>query len=74
MGELGRGPARRRTLASVRFQETGQRPTDAAQAIVDFLREGAGRVVDTAKTPDDTRVIAIVGYLVDRPVAEGSER
>lgn len=56
----------RQRLTSIRFQETDQQPYEAAKAIVDFLRPGPGRVVDTSETPDDTRELLVLGYVIDR--------
>lgn len=63
---MGHSLPNRQLLGSVRFQEADQETAEAAEAIVQFLCQGPGHVVDTAQSNDDTRVILVVGYDVGR--------
>lgn len=69
----GHPPSDGVVLATVRFQETDQRTDEAADAIVAFLQQGQGRIVDTADTPDDTREIRLVGYVTSSKPPEPSD-
>lgn len=63
---MGHDLPNRQLLGSLWFQEADQEIAEVAEAIVQFLGQGPGHVVDTAETDDDTRVILVVGYDVGR--------